>query len=141
MNERDRLDELSTLTPVEILNDFRNRYYNDGNNTERGIVANAINDILPRMILPPCKVGDTVYCIEYKTIREAIVKQVKSLQDEAGTKFFVQVECDIEDPFFDDKRKTKHGIYAVWGIVWGGWHRAFSTREEAEAALAEREKK
>ena len=92
------------------------------------------------VIVPPCKVGDTVYCIEYNTIRKGIAKEVKSLKDEAGIKFFVRVECEIENPFYSDKRKTKHGIYAVWEIVWGGWHRAFLTREKAEAALKERGK-
>lgn len=56
-----KFNELSELTPIEILNDFRNRYYNDGNSTENGIVANALNDIMPRMIVLPCKIGDTVY--------------------------------------------------------------------------------
>ncbi len=58
---KEKLNELSELTPIEILNDFRNRYYNDGNSTENGIVANALNDIMPRMIVPPVKVGETVY--------------------------------------------------------------------------------
>ena len=88
--------------------------------------------------LLPVKIGQTVYCIEYKTIHEGTVKSVKSLKDEAGTKFFVTVECDIEDPFFNDGRKTKHGISAVWEIPWGSWHRAFPSQEEAEKALAER---
>lgn len=35
------------LTANQILNLFRNLYYNDGNATEKGIIANAINDILP----------------------------------------------------------------------------------------------
>lgn len=35
---------------VSILNAFRNKYYTDGNNTENGIVANAIDDILPEYV-------------------------------------------------------------------------------------------
>ena len=35
------------LTSNQQLNLFRNFYYNDGFSTENGIVANAINDILP----------------------------------------------------------------------------------------------
>ena len=35
------------LTANQQLNLFRNLYYNDGNTTEKGIIANAINDILP----------------------------------------------------------------------------------------------
>ena len=36
------------LTSNQQLNLFRNLYYNDGFSTEKGIVANAINDILPK---------------------------------------------------------------------------------------------
>lgn len=85
----------------------------------------------------PCKVGDTVYCIEHNIIRECFVKMVKSLTyDENGTKYFVEVECEIESPFYSDGRKIKHGLSAVWEIEWGSWYRAFRTREEAEEALA-----
>ena len=35
------------LTSVEILNLYRNRYYQEGMNTEHGIVAAAINELLP----------------------------------------------------------------------------------------------
>lgn len=35
------------LSAAQQLNLFRNLHYNDGNATENGIIANAINDILP----------------------------------------------------------------------------------------------
>jgi hypothetical protein len=35
---------------VKILNIYRNAYYQDGNNTERGIIANAIKAILPEYV-------------------------------------------------------------------------------------------
>ena len=38
------------MTTVEILNYYRNRYYAEPQVTERGIVANAINDVLPNMV-------------------------------------------------------------------------------------------
>jgi hypothetical protein len=90
------------------------------------------------VIVPPCKVGDTVYCIEHKTIHECVVKTLKSLNDVYGTKFFVEVECEIVSPFYSDGRKIKHCLMAVWKIEWGSWHRAFPSREEAEKALRER---
>ena len=84
----------------------------------------------------PCKVGDTVYCIERKNIHECLVTMVKSLTYEGATRFFVETECEIVSPFYSDGRKIKHGIMAVWEIEWGSWYRAFRTREEAEEALA-----
>ena len=36
--------------PAEILNWYRNLYHSESENTERGIMARAINDILPEYI-------------------------------------------------------------------------------------------
>lgn len=36
-------------TPAEILNWYRNCYYKEPDNTERGIVANALNSVLPEL--------------------------------------------------------------------------------------------
>ena len=42
--------EYNGLTSAEQLNLYRNKYYTDGNATEKGIIANAINDILPSLL-------------------------------------------------------------------------------------------
>lgn len=41
-------NEYENMSSVEKLNFYRNKYYSDGNATEAGIIANAINDILPK---------------------------------------------------------------------------------------------
>ena len=46
----DFAEALLDMTAEEILNYYRNRYYAEPLVTERGIVANAINDILPQYI-------------------------------------------------------------------------------------------
>lgn len=115
MEQKERLIELSKLSPVEILNAFRNRYYTDGNSTENGIVANAINDVLPRMIVPPCKVGDTVYYItgvRWKTIVETNIRGIYC--GKSGLYFYVG-----------------DGFYMRGEEI-------YLTREEAEKALAGR---
>lgn len=38
-----RIDQMN----LAVLNCYRNKYHADGNSTEQGIVANAINDVLP----------------------------------------------------------------------------------------------
>lgn len=43
-------EDTKDMTAVEILNYYRNRYYAEPQVTERGIVANAINDVLPNMV-------------------------------------------------------------------------------------------
>lgn len=40
--------EYKDMTPEEQLNYFRNLHYDESDNTEAGVVANAINDILPK---------------------------------------------------------------------------------------------
>jgi hypothetical protein len=50
MNDNDIRKAYEGLTPNQQLNLFRNLYYNDGYATERGIIANAINHILPKII-------------------------------------------------------------------------------------------
>lgn len=46
---REQEKEYEGMSSMEKLNFFRNKYYADGNNTESGIVANAINDVLPKI--------------------------------------------------------------------------------------------
>jgi len=41
--------ETTDMTPAEILNYYRNKYYAEPQVTERGIVANAINELLPEI--------------------------------------------------------------------------------------------
>ena len=38
------------MTAIEKLNYFRNMYYIEGDNTENGVIANAINEILPAYV-------------------------------------------------------------------------------------------
>lgn len=37
--------EYNITDPLEILNWYRNLYYKENNNTERGVMARAINDV------------------------------------------------------------------------------------------------
>ena len=46
----DFAENTKDMTAAEILNYYRNLYYAEPQVTERGIVANAINDILPNMV-------------------------------------------------------------------------------------------
>ena len=48
MTDSEIIKAYEDLTSNQQLNLFRNLYYNDGFSTENGIVANAINDILPK---------------------------------------------------------------------------------------------
>ena len=69
------------------------------------------------VIVPPCKVGQTVYCIRYDKARTPFVKPLGVL----SVAIFGKGKCII----FTTKED-------IWGIT------AFATEEEAEKALAER---
>lgn len=45
----DFAEQTKTMTAAEILNYYRNLYYAEPQVTERGIVANAINELLPNV--------------------------------------------------------------------------------------------
>lgn len=44
------IKEYDNMNSIEILNYYRNCHYADGSNTESGILANALNEILPELI-------------------------------------------------------------------------------------------
>lgn len=55
------ISEYEGLDTLEQLNFFRNQFYMEGNATERGIIANAINEVLPiiaRLHWPHGRLGD-----------------------------------------------------------------------------------
>ena len=45
----DFAEQTKNMTAAEILNYYRNSYYAEAQVTERGIVANAINELLPNI--------------------------------------------------------------------------------------------
>lgn len=91
--------ETEGMTAEEVLNYYRNLYHTEPQSTERGIMANALNEILPRMILPPCKVGDIIYALTYDckdymplkvTSRESLVRWMD--EDQFGNVLFTTRE-------------------------------------------------
>ena len=98
-----------------------------------------------RLIELPCKIGDTVYgsfqCYDGKEIRECKVIGIRACQFKADSEcyYFVDVEFNIIDPFYMDGRLMTCKHQAVIGNDYGSWERVFFTKEEAEAALKERE--
>lgn len=122
------------MTAVEILNYYRNLYYTEPQVTERGIIANALNDILPNMILPPVNVGQTVYTIKGKTGTVTSIHQ-NLVGREAGrwvvTAWFYNYYADSKEAGFEcGANKTFY--FNDFGKT------VFLTSKEAEKALVER---
>lgn len=82
------------------------------------------------VIVPPCKVGDTVYAIYDKKVYEAVAEQVTVVSHISGNNIIkIKAEFDVEDWFYNDGRKTKYGIYGYYQ------ENVFLTKEEAEQSL------
>ena len=92
-----------------------------------------------RLVVLPCKVGDTVYGCFPRYCRKAIeckVVKIRACQFSDGSiHHIVDVEFYIANPYYDDGRLMLHGHQAVVADCYGNWDRVFLSREEAEAAL------
>lgn len=61
--------DYSGMSAMEILNFFRNKYHAEGSDSELGVVANAINELLPKL----CKMEHMrplMYTVDYGTMSE-----------------------------------------------------------------------
>lgn len=135
------------MTAEEVLDYYRNLYHAEPLSTEHGIIANTLNDILPRMIVPPCKVGDTVYVIG-RTYTECHLGLTPDFDRCAGC----EDECDSRKSLVIREKKVKSisydgshfgalvddgsTIYKKFGT--SNRYSVFITKEEAEQVLAER---
>lgn len=84
-----------------------------------------------RLVVPPCKVGDTVYLTYGDCVIEAEVTCIRPFVFKDKTEFRGNAAWRYEDPFYNDGRILEQDMFIVFGKT------AFLTREEAEAALQE----
>lgn len=120
MNERERLIRLIGMAKKQACVDILTADIDTAIDMPRGDEYLAAYLLANGVIVPPCKVGQTVFCIRYDKARKPFVKplEICSIASFGAGKFMV----------FTTKLDT-------WGVT------AFATREEAEKALAEREQK
>ena len=84
----------------------------------------------------PVQVGDTVYG-RFRTygneVHQCKVVKVKACQFKDRTvRYFLDLEFEIIDPFFNDGRLMRCWTQAVYGADFGDWYRVYLTREEAK---------
>lgn len=133
MNERERLIELlrvpifpkEGVDPAEVVADY--------------LLANGV-------IVPPCKVGDTVYVISESRVKEAEIDEILRRRNDA--KIFVAFECGEDDCASCPFNAWQRSYCGEWDCdnAYGSAELAeeefgktvFLSREEAEKALAER---
>ena len=83
-----------------------------------------------RLVVPPCKVGDTVYLTYGDCVFEAEVTCIRPFVFKDKTEFRGNAAWRYEDPFYNDGRILEQDMFIVFGKT------AFLIREEAEAALS-----
>lgn len=86
------------------------------------------------VIVPPCKVGDTVYFIQSKQIFEGRVILIRPFIHKDHTNFHGNVLYECINPFYNDGRTMEHQISVVFE-EYGENTIAYLTKEEAEKAL------
>lgn len=89
------------------------------------------------VIVPPCKVGDTVYIIFHKKVIQGTVRLIRPFISKEETVFKGNIVCEI-DSFFIEGKTDQQEFYVVFVKPYGIEHIAYLTREEAEQALKER---
>lgn len=82
-----------------------------------------------RLLMLPCKVGETVYVINGDRISMAEVTIIRPFVFANRIEFRGNAVLEEVDPFYNDGRLSKRNLFIVFGDD------AFLTREEAEAAL------
>lgn len=82
-----------------------------------------------RLVVLPCKVGDTVYLTYGDCVIEAEVTCIRPFVFKDKTEFRGNAAWRYEDPFYNDGRILEQDMFIVFGKT------AFLIREEAEAAL------
>ena len=89
----------------------------------------------------PVQVGDTVYgrFIPYgeEVQRCEVVKSKLCQFKDRTVRYFLDLEFDIIDPYFNDGRLMRCSTQAVYGADFGNWYRVYLTSEEAESTPPE----
>lgn len=93
------------------------------------------------VIVPPCKVGQTVYVIYRQKVIDGKVCLIRPFISEKETVFKGNIVCVVDNIFRDDGSKEKIELYVVFEKPYGIERIAYLTKEEAEQALRKDEGK
>ena len=91
------------------------------------------------VIVPPCKVGDTVYVIFHKKVIQGTVNLIRPFISKEETVFKGNIICEVDNLFADNGTKEERELYVVFEKPYGIERVAYLTKGKAEQALKERE--
>lgn len=130
MTERERLTDLILNAPkleFPFGSRAQGKTYQTAQNIADHLLANGV-------IVPPCKVGGTVYVICNQEVQETSVFSMKAETEDNHYVFYIKAKA------VDGTNKTVDGYVSVFKTFMFG-KTVFLTKEEAEKALKEREGK
>ena len=93
------------------------------------------------VIVPPCKVGDMVYCIYSEKVIQGNVRLIRPFISKKETVFKGNIICEVDNIFLDDCSKEEIELYVVFEKPYGIERIAYLTKEEAEQALRKEDEK
>lgn len=119
---------------VELIFDSICRHIDKSCKLAENIADDLISD---GVTVLPVQVGDTVYgrfLLYGEEVQQCEVVKSKLCQFKDRTvRYFLDLEFNIIDPYFNDGRLMRCRTQAVYGANFGNWHRVYLTREEAES--------
>ena len=89
------------------------------------------------VIVPPCKVDDTVYCIYNDQVIQGTVRLIRPFISKEEIIFKGNIIAEFDSLFYDDGRKEKIERYVVFEKPYGSERVAYFTKEQAEQKLKE----
>lgn len=142
MEQRDRLIELLNYIPCKtggVCSALDGGRCVDLDKLDRcQIEAIADHILADGWIRPPCKVGDTVYCIYGEKVIKGTVRLIRPFISEKEIIFKGNIICEVDNIFLDDGSKEEIELYIVFENPYGIERVAYLTREEADAELERR---
>lgn len=119
---------------IELIKEAKKQTKNANSDIERNML---FADYLLEngVIVPPCKVGDTVYCIYSEKVIQGNVRLIRPFISEKETVFKGNIICEVDNIFLDDGSKEEIELYVVFEKPYGIERIAYLTKEEAEQAL------
>lgn len=89
------------------------------------------------VIIPPCKVGEIVYCIYNDQVIQGIVRIIRPSISKEEIIFKGSIIVELDSFFYDDGRKEKFELYVVFEKPYECDRVAYLTKDQAEQKLKE----
>ena len=103
----------------------------------RSIMLIADHIVADGWIRPPCKVGQTVYCVYNDQVVQGTVRLIRPFISKEEIVFKGNIICEFDSIFYDDGRKEEIELYVVFEKPYGCERVAYFTKEKAEQKLKE----